>query len=188
MATGSRSGTAWRLTVLLATTFGCQVFAAPVVAQTAKPGTIVRVTAPEHMEQPCIGRVVAATDPLVVRDDGGTIHSIPTRQIELLEIQRTRSRRGREALLGGLVGAIVGGAVGYATYEDQCDGSGDMFCFDLGPAFPAAAFGSIGGLLGMIVGYHLAPQGWRTVWQREVETHVGLTPEGVRIRLELRTR
>jgi hypothetical protein len=188
MHTPSGGGAGWRLFVLLAVTLASQFLSAPVAAQTSKPGTLVRVSAREHMEQPCIGRVVSAADPLVVREEDGTMHYIPARQIELLEIRRTRSLRSREAMLGGLVGAFVGGAFGYASYRDDCEGSGEMFCFDFGPALDAAVFGSMGALFGVFLGYQLAPEGWHPLWKRGVQARIGLASDGVRLRLELHTR
>jgi hypothetical protein len=174
--------------VLLAIALGCVVVALPLAGQTAKPGTLLRVTAPEHREEPCAGRVVGAGDPLVVREADGTLHTIPAEQIELLEVWRTRSVRSREALLGALVGGMVGAAVGVGTYRNPCDGSGDMFCLDFGPALPAFAVGSAGALVGLLVGQYRAPEGWQPLWRREVQAHVALAPAGVGVRVEIRAR
>jgi hypothetical protein len=83
-------GTIRLLAAPIAAGLAGQLSAAPLTAQVAMVGTQVRVTAPEHMQQACIGRVVASTDPLVVQEENGTTHYIPLRQIQLLEIRQQR--------------------------------------------------------------------------------------------------
>jgi uncharacterized protein YcfJ len=178
------------LTVLVVTGLAWQI-STPLAAQTAKGGARVRVTAPEHTEQPCIGKVVSAADPLVVREKDGTMHSIPARKIELLEVARRRDR-SPEVLVGTLLGMAAGGVIGWAVYTDE-------ECAE--DAFPAGCVGNIfgrliygyaggvvGGLAGGYAGYQLTPERWRPVWQREVQTRVGITPRGLTLRLELPTR
>jgi hypothetical protein len=167
-------------------------FSPPLAAQTAKEGTRVRVTAPEHMEQPCIGKVVSATDPLVVREKDGTMHYIPTRQVELLEVARRRDR-SPETLLGTLLGLAAGGAIGWAMYTEECvDDSGWMVGCVLddisGRLIYSMAGMVVGGLAGGYLGSRLTPERWRTVWQRPVEVDAGLTPRGSMLRVAGPTR
>jgi hypothetical protein len=184
-----RGGPLRLLPALLAAVLGGQLFAAPAPAQTAKPGTLVRVTAPAHMEQPCVGHVVTSTDPLVVREGDGTMHSVPHQQIQLLEIRQERSLGSREAVLGGLVGFVGGGIYGYATHEDSCEGTGDMFCFNpFERELRAFAFAGLGGLTGAVVGYAVTPERWRPVWQREVQAGIAVTPWGLTLRVALPAR
>jgi hypothetical protein len=137
-------------------------FSPPLAAQTAKEGTRVRVTAPEHMEQPCIGKVVSATDPLVVREKDGTTHYIPTRQVELLEVARRRDR-SPETLLGTLLGLAAGGAIGWAMYTEECvDDSGWMVGCVLDDISGRLIYGMagmvVGGRAGCYLGSRLTPE------------------------------
>jgi uncharacterized protein YcfJ len=166
--------------------------AAPLAAQAAKEGTWVRVTAPEHMEQPCVGKVVSAADPLVVREKDGTMHYIPTHQVELLEVARRRDL-SPEAFVGTVLGMAAGGVIGWAMYTDrECVDVENPFGCSMGDISGRLIYGMaggvVGGLAGGFVGYRLTPERWRPVWQQEVQTHVGVTSRGLTLRLELPTR
>jgi hypothetical protein len=182
--------------------------AAPLAAQSATEGTRVRVTAPEHMEEPCIGRVVSAADPLVVRDKNGTMHYIPAPQIELLEISRGRNHVKGFAVgsgVGGVIGMVAGGAIGYTTYEGpdpeaKCSWTDPDYpasCpYEPLPAWGRAIVGSIvGGVAGAgagaLVGYGITaitPERWTTVLRRSVHTSAGWTRHGWEMRVDLPTR
>jgi hypothetical protein len=183
------------LQVLLVAGLGL-LHSAPLAAQMAKDWTRVRVTAPEHMDQPCIGKVVSAADPFVVREKDGTMHYIPFRQIQVLEVARRRDR-SPETYLGMMVGMVVGGVIGYATYQEP-SGNG---CYWTDPDYPASCpyeplpawgrsivVGLAGAAGGGLVGYMLTPERWRPVWQRPVEVDVGLTPRGPMFRAAVPTR
>jgi hypothetical protein len=165
--------------------------AAPLAAQTAKEGTRVRVTAPAHMEQPCIGKVVSAADPLVVREKDGTMHYIPTRQVELLEVARRRDL-SPEAFVGTMLGMAAGGVIGWAVYTDEecVEDASPVGC--VGNIFGRLIYGMVGGvaggLVGGLVGIRLTPERWQPVWQREVRATVGLTRSGPGLRVDLPTR
>jgi hypothetical protein len=176
---------------ILAAGFAWLGAAAPLATQTAKAGTLVRVTAPEHMAQPCIGRVVSTADPLVVRERDGTLHSIPAHEVELLEIARRRDF-SPEAILGTFAGMAAGGAIGWAIYTDaECrEDAFPVGCVDnlFGRMIYAFGGGVIGGLTGGYVGYRLGPERWRIAWQRPIGLDAGLTPRGAMLRVALPTR
>jgi hypothetical protein len=194
----TRWGETMRLPVLLLTAglmwLGA---AAPLASQTAKEGTRVRVTAPEHMEQPCIGRVVSAADPLVVREKDGTMHYIPTRQVELLEVARRRNL-SPETYLSTLLGMVAGGAIGYATYRQPPPSEGcswtdpdypDSCPYEPLPAWGRAVIGGIAGAAGGgLVGVAITPERWQPVWQREVGATIALARSGLGLRVDLPTR
>jgi uncharacterized protein YcfJ len=165
--------------------------AAPLEAQTAREGIRVRVTAPEHMELPCMGRVVSAADPLVVREKDGTMHYIPTRDVELLEVVRQRDR-SPETYLGTLLGTVAGGVIGYAMYTDEecAEDQWPTGCVGnlSGQLIYGMAGGVIGGLAGGFVGYQLTPERWRPVWRRDASATVGVTPQGLRLRVVMPVR
>jgi hypothetical protein len=122
-------------------------------------GSRVRITAPVFGGKKQVATVVSSTpDSLVLRQGASTAYlSVAKSDITGLEVSRgTHTRKGRGALLGLLIGAGTGAAVGAATYKKPkpCEGFacfGEMF----GPSsrsFNTGMGASIGGLLGAAVG------------------------------------
>jgi hypothetical protein len=159
---------------------------APLAGQTAKLGDRVRVSAPEHMEQPCIGRVMATADPLVVKEEDGTLHVIPQRQIQRLEISRGRVG-SRQTVLGVAVGLVAGGAIGFLVAKQPACAAEESSCeldrFDREAEIFLSA--SLGGLAGAVTGYAFTPEQWTSVWQRQPGAEVAVMHRGLLVRLAL---
>jgi hypothetical protein len=139
------------------------LFSASIAAQIAEEGTRVRVTAPDHIEQRCVGHVVASDDPLLVKEKHGTVCSIPLVQIELLEVSRGRNRT-KGALIGAGVGGVALGVLGVLA----CDG--EKVYVDCESMFLWG--GLTGAIPGALLGLALAPERWSPVWRREMQTHL----------------
>jgi hypothetical protein len=128
-------------------------------------GSRVRVAAPVFgTKAKQVGTVVSvATDTVVLRL-GATIpgRSLAISDITSLEVARGKhTRKAQGALLGTLLGAGVGGILGYALYEEpQCSNEGfGCFSFTIGPTskgsntvVSAVAGGLVGALVGTLVG------------------------------------
>ncbi len=89
-------------------------------------------------------------DTLVVETKGYTL-ALPLDSVTKLDVSRGRkTNTGEGAVIGLLVGGVVGAVIGYASYE-ECVGG--WACFgDLGPGVNVAAGGVIGGLGGLVAG------------------------------------
>ncbi len=122
-------------------------------------GSRVRIAAPVFGGKKEVATVVSVTgDSLVLRQGASTNYrSVAKSDITGLEVSRgTYTRKGRGALLGLLIGAGTGAAVGYASYQKPkpCEGFsclGEIF----GPSSRSFNMGigaTIGGLLGAGVG------------------------------------
>jgi len=87
---------------------------------------------------------------LIVRKEG---KEIPADIIKKIVIKR-KGNAGRWALAGTLSGMVVGGAIGYAAGDDECDGS--IFCISFSAeekALISAILGSgVGALAGWVIG------------------------------------
>jgi hypothetical protein len=86
---------------------------------------------------------------------------VATTDITSLEVSRgTHTRKARGALWGTLIGAGIGGILGYAAYtEPTCNNQGYGCFFVIGPtsrssnaAFSALGGGIVGALIGTLVG------------------------------------
>ena len=122
-------------------------------------GSRVRIAAPVFGGKKQVATVVSVTgDSLVLRQGASTTYrSVAKSDITGLEVSRgTYTRKQKGALLGLLIGAATGAAVGYASYQKPkpCEGFaciGDIF----GPStrgFNVGLGASMGGLLGAAVG------------------------------------
>jgi hypothetical protein len=119
-------------------------------------GSRVRVAAPVFGGKKQVATLVSFTpDTLVLRQGASTTYrSIATSDITALEVSAGRhSRKAKGALLGLLMGAGVGAAIGYFSYEEPepCG----CIRIDLGPSSEgtSAAFGgALGGIVGALIG------------------------------------
>ncbi|MBA3465868.1 MAG: hypothetical protein H0T21_00510 [Gemmatimonadaceae bacterium] len=140
----------------------------PAQASTAlTPGARVRLITPRLESSQQIVRVITATrDSVEFRSDGYPVtRSLAISDLSAIEVAST-SRRPflRNMLVGGGVGALVGGVVGYATYEDS---NCEIFCiFDTTRGQEAALSGSLLGTIGVVVGAGIAAFQDRERWTR----------------------
>jgi hypothetical protein len=92
--------------------------------------------------------------------------AIPVAGLRSLEISHARSRKGRNAGIGFLSGAVIGGGVGYAVGTNQ-----EPFCFldrcaQFGPTPTEGLLflGALGGLIGAGLGAATAPgERWASI-------------------------
>lgn len=124
-------------------------------AQTAWPGewpvaagSRIRIQAPVLGDKRQTATVVAATSDSLSFRSRATDMSVATSQITTLEIaQGTRTQVGKGALMGFLIGAFSGAAIGVATY-DPCEA-----CFiDFDRSGTALLSGILGAGVGTVVG------------------------------------
>ena len=130
-------------------------------------GARARVTSAGQLVQ---GTVVARDDEtawLAVDQTADTV-SITIGSITHLQVEGTRSNVGVGAAVGLTIGALFGGFLGAATFEEPgpCEG----LCIRLGPENTAQAFvlgafvgGALGAGLGAIAGSQTKRPYWRTV-------------------------
>jgi len=129
-------------------------------------GSRVRVAAPVFgTKTKQVGTVVAVTPDTVVLRLGATLpgRSLAAADIASLEVARgTHTRKAQGAMWGTVIGAGVGGILGYALYkEPKCQSTGFFSCFTftIGPTsrgsnttVSALAGGIVGALVGTAVG------------------------------------
>jgi hypothetical protein len=129
-------------------------------------GSRVRVAAPVFgTKTKQVGTVVSVAPDTVVLRLGATIpsRSLAISDITSLEVARGKhTRKAQGALWGTLIGAGVGGILGYALYEEpKCSTDAFFGCinFTVGPTskgsnamVSAAAGGLVGALVGVLVG------------------------------------
>jgi hypothetical protein len=138
--------------------------------QAQSPGDLVRVRG-TPTEGWRTGRLVALTDSvLVVRIEGGRVRdtasrtlatgdvvtrptwtparndTMPLAAVRQFEVRRHQARRGRRAVVVGLVGGLVGGLLlGTIAVQSEPDDSGVK-------ALAAVAGGGVGGAVGLVAG------------------------------------
>lgn len=125
-------------------------------AESLRPGTRVRVTAPTVDSRRLTGPVLSASgDTLRIPLDGNVL-PIPLGSVERLEVSD-----GKDRLTGALLGTVVGAAGGAAVLTLACIGSDD----DCGGYTWLAAYGGafIGAPIGAIGGYIVGRERWRTL-------------------------
>lgn len=129
-------------------------------------GSRVRVAAPVFgTKAKQVGTVVSVAPDTVVLRLGATVpsRSLAISDITSLEVSRGKhTRKAQGALWGTLIGAGVGGILGYALYkEPRCSNDAFFGCINLtvGPTskgsnamVSAAAGGLVGALVGTLVG------------------------------------
>ncbi len=114
-------------------------------------------------------------DTLVVQSNGDTL-SVPVTLVTRLDVSRGRKMNtGKGAVIGLLVGGVVGAVIGYANYEEGGFG-------DLGPGVNVAAGGVIGGLGGLVtgafIGLAIQTDRWREVPLDQLRVSFGPQRDG----------
>ena len=121
-------------------------------------GSRVRIASPVFGPKKQVATVVSVTrDTLVLRQGASTTYrSVATSDITTLEVSKgTHTRKAKGALLGLLIGAGAGAAVGYFTYTKPEPCQNVIECIVVvGIVEPSskAAFTTLGGALGGIAG------------------------------------
>jgi hypothetical protein len=127
-----------------------------IVAWPIDSGSVVRVSGSTLGSEVRRGTLVATTpDSLVIVPKDQTAFSVHTATISKLEVMRgTHTAKAKYALVGLLIGAAGGAALGASTYSDSCGQA--EFCLDFGRGFAAASgavlLGAVGALIGTING------------------------------------
>jgi len=146
--------------------------AEPAAAAAAEPAVEtrprVRVTAPSVARSRIIATLVAEDEASLSIAIGKTIVTVPRSEVTRLEVSRRRGRRGTHALIGGALGALAGGVIGYAT-ADKCDDTVNFLyggCL-ITPANTGAMGAGAGALLGVLVGVSVGSgEKWETIEPR----------------------
>lgn len=151
-------------------------------APAVSAGMRVRVTAPQaHLKNQVTTVTEARGDSLTLSVRGGH-RTVAVSDITSLEISTGQRRRVVvDALLGFGAGAIAGGIIGAATYEEcEADGFGIIGCAFLPQSRGHAAtegaifLGAAGLVTGAIVGiFHRTD-----VWQRKLPVSAAIRPSG----------
>jgi hypothetical protein len=132
-------------------------------------GSRVRVSAPEVAGDELIGTVdTVRNDTLVVlAGDPSVLWIVPFPSIAKLEVSSgKRSHAGRGAGIGFLAGLVIGGAIGYASGDENCGGSGwGSLCIEKSELAVAAGlgFGLVGIGIGALVGSGFEAERWAYV-------------------------
>jgi len=160
-----------------------------------RDGSRVRVTTTDRLQ--FSGRVISSSrDSLVVaRDSSDAVFALPPSAVARVELSRGfHTSKGRDGVLWGLGGALIGGAAGSISYQkpERTCKQGDFFCLDLSgldrmaaALTGAAVGGAIGGLFGVYLGSH-AQEEWLLL--RDTPTHLAIVPSwpaGVRVTASL---
>ncbi len=145
-----------------------------------RPGDRVRVTGhfcqPFHTCEHSVSTFLAwKADSLVIQSNGDTLY-VPVDRVTRLDVSRGRkTNTGTGAVIGLLVGGVVGAAIGYASYEEGGFG-------DLGPGVNVVAGGVIGGLGGLVtgafIGLAIQTDRWREVPLDRVRVSLGPQRDG----------
>jgi hypothetical protein len=151
------------VSMLYAICLGVPVFS---VAQTpdnpegmVQSGSRVRILSPVFGDKTQTATVISSSpESLVFRLNAGSApQTLSTSTITRMDVSTgTHARKLKGALIGLATGALVGGIVGYATYQrPTCkDPNGGFGCIaiDFGPSGDAAFAGAAGGILGTFAG------------------------------------
>lgn len=118
----------------------------------------VRVTAPALTSKPLTGSLVALEETtLKLRREGSSeVVEIPRRDVTRFEVKTRRSRRGKAAGIGALVGLGVGAALGYAAGDD-CDAPDAPSFVCIPRPASAGGVGLVGAALGALIGLAVGP-------------------------------
>ena len=143
---------------------------APVPSVVLAPGARVRVTTPATGR--VVGTVVSTEDDsLRVALAGGSALVVPRSTLSGLELSAGRKGQGwRGAGIGLLVGAGIGGVIGFATYRrSECyDNPVEGFFCDLvnqtSRSVTVSSDAALGGLAGAIVGALVGQASGREQW------------------------
>src|SRR5262245_30541312 len=118
----------------------------------------VRVTAPAFADKPLTGSLVAleATKLKLQREGSSEVVEIPRRDVTRLEVNTRKSRRGKAAAIGALVGFGVGAILGYSAGDDcGAPDAPSLVCFEREAT--AGGGGLVGAGLGALIGVAVGP-------------------------------
>jgi len=123
-----------------------------------KVGARVRLLARDLDPEPLIGTVVEIDDEtLSLRvGEGETPAVVPREAITRLEVSAGRKSRGRGALIGAVVGGLVGAIALAATPEPSC-GPNPWSCIGISKEEAAPAVIGLGAGVGALVGLAITP-------------------------------
>jgi len=156
--------------------------AAEGVAETAAEARPrVRVTAPSVARSRISASLVAEDEASLSIAIGRAVMTIPRSAVTRLEVRRSRGHRAAHALLGGVLGAVAGGVIGYAT-ADKCD---DRVNFLYGGCLLTPTnYGEMGAVAGAVLGVVVGAaagsgEKWETIEPRR-RVKVAVAPAPVR--------
>lgn len=147
------------------------------VAWPVAAGSRVRILSPVIGDQRQVGIAASASrDTLMFRPaaEGASTFAIATPNIAQLELSTgTHTRKAKGAGVGFLIGAVVGGVLGAATYKaDQCT---EICIFPDSRGFDASLGGVLLGVAGAIVGTVIGASHTDT-WVPVAVPHASQTP------------
>jgi len=157
--------------------------ATPRLAMELAPGSRVRITVPAS--KPFVGTLIGATnDSVRVEVARGSSVTLPVAGLSALELSTgVRRHPYRDALIGFVSGAVVGGAIGLATYR-RTDCSDDpvsaFFCGfvdQTSQQITVVSDGSLGGVVGGAIGFVIGQTGresWVQVPTLGERTRIGM--------------
>jgi hypothetical protein len=151
------------ISMLYAISLGVPVFS---VAQTpgnpegmVQSGSRVRILSPVFGDKTQTATVISSSpESLVFRLNAGSApQTLSTSTITRMDVSTgTRGHKLKGALIGLATGAVLGGIVGYATYQrptcNNPNGGFGCIAIDFGPSGDAAFVGGAAGILGTFVG------------------------------------
>src|SRR5262245_35777401 len=118
----------------------------------------VRVTAPALDSKPLTGSLVALEEAKLKlqREGSSEVVEIPRRDVTRFEVNTRRSRRGKAAGIGALVGFGVGAILGYAAGDDcSAPDAPSIVCIER--EVSAGGVGLVGAGLGALIGLAVGP-------------------------------
>jgi hypothetical protein len=150
----------WFLTLLL-----CSSGAVPTRAASAsalpEPGTRIRLTAKAPQEKRWIGPLISVANETVTMSDGdttGALVAVPTRYVTRFEVSRGHHGNSlRFAVIGFVIGACVGTAIGYYSLRDTELNSIDIY------AYHGLLGAGAGAVVGSAIGAVTRSEQWRAL-------------------------
>jgi hypothetical protein len=140
-----------------------------------EPGARVRIVSPTFKSDHIMRILAVSDDSVQFRSERNLVsYTIPLEQVSAFEVSVGTMRRPlRGAGLGVLAGGIIGGVLGYVSYE-PCVG-----CW-FGPwtASKSAMWGGIaGGTIGLVVGATIGFFSESDIWRRiPIQSRLSVTP------------
>ena len=151
----------WSLLALLVCLAGTVPSGTASASAVPEPGTRIRLTATVPKEQRWLGPLVSVANETVTMNDGdttGAIVAVPTRYVTRFEVSRGRHGNStRFAVIGFVVGACVGTAIGYYTLRDTELKSPDIY------AYHGLLGAGAGAVVGSAIGATSHSEHWRAL-------------------------